>query len=73
MNFVKRLQELMVKDGWRQCAKGQATTQYCGIAEQARLEEREACAQLAESMELERPSGSSMYSGDVAKAIRNRR
>ena len=73
MNFVKRLQELMVKDGWRQCAKGQTTTQYCGIAEQARLEEREACAQLAESMELERPSGSSMYSGDVAKAIRNRR
>ena len=33
----------LLKQGWRQCAVGQRTTQYCGMAEQARLEEREAC------------------------------
>ena len=36
-------QDELLKQGWRQCAVGQRTTQYCGIAEQARLEEREAC------------------------------
>jgi hypothetical protein len=36
--------ELMKQAGWRRCAEGQKTTQYCGMAEQARLEEREACA-----------------------------
>ena len=33
----------LLKQGWRQCAIGQRTTQYCGMAEQARLEEREVC------------------------------
>ena len=36
-------QDELLKQGWRQCAVGQRTTQYCGMAEQARLEEREAC------------------------------
>ena len=36
-------QDELLKQGWRQCAIGQRTTQYCGMAEQARLEEREAC------------------------------
>lgn len=39
--------EAMINDGWRQCAKGQRTTQFCGAAEQARADEREACAQIA--------------------------
>ena len=38
----------MIADGWRQCAQGQKTTQFCGMAEQARLEEREACARVCE-------------------------
>jgi len=39
--------EVMINDGWRQCAQGQRTTQFCGAAEQARADEREACAQIA--------------------------
>lgn len=41
-------QEEMLKQGWRQCAIGQRTTQYCSMAEQARLEEREACAKVCD-------------------------
>lgn len=35
--------ESMIKQGWRQCAKGQRTTQFCGMVEKAVQEEREAC------------------------------
>jgi hypothetical protein len=38
----------MISEGWRQCAQGQRTTQFCAVAEQARLEEREACAQVCD-------------------------
>jgi hypothetical protein len=38
----------MISDGWRQCAQGQRVTQHCAMAEQARLEEREACARVCE-------------------------
>ena len=33
-------------DGWRQCAVGQKTTQYCGLLEDAVKAERAACAHL---------------------------
>ena len=36
----------MIADGWRQCAQGQRTSQFCAVAEQARLEERKACAKV---------------------------
>jgi len=42
--------ELMKQAGWRRCAKGQKTTQHCGMAEQARADEREACAKICEKM-----------------------
>ena len=32
--------ERMVADGWRQCAVGQKVTQFCGLLEQAVVEER---------------------------------
>jgi len=38
----------MIADGWRQCAQGQKTSQFCGMVERARLEEREACAKLCD-------------------------
>ena len=60
-------QDELLKQGWRQCAVGQRTTQYCGMAEQARLEEREACAKLVESFE-----GPHRYVDDIAAAIRAR-
>ena len=49
---IERFADLVVKeminDGWRQCAKGQRTTQFCGMAEKAREEEREECAKVCD-------------------------
>jgi hypothetical protein len=42
--------ERMKSEGWRQCAKGQRTTQYCGLLEDAVQAEREACAKACEKM-----------------------
>ncbi len=42
--------ETMIADGWRRCAHGQRTTQFCAQAEQARQEEREECAKECERM-----------------------
>jgi hypothetical protein len=36
--------ERMKSEGWRQCAAGQRTTQYCDLLELAVANEREACA-----------------------------
>jgi hypothetical protein len=41
--------EHMISEGWRQCAQGQRTSQHCAVAEQARREEREACAEACDS------------------------
>lgn len=45
---IARERESMIADGWRQCAQGQRTTQFCGMAEEARKAEREACARVCE-------------------------
>ena len=42
--FAFLVRNHLISDGWRQCAQGQRTSQFCGMVEQARLEEREACA-----------------------------
>jgi hypothetical protein len=42
--------ERMKSEGWRQCAEGQRTTQFCGLLELAVTAEREACAELCESI-----------------------
>lgn len=43
-------------DGWRQCAKGQRTTQYCGLTEEAiRQAKREALLEAIN--EWEKPYG----------------
>ena len=62
-------QDELLKQGWRQCAVGQRTTQYCGMAEQARLEEREACAEVCDRY-AENESG--FVAEDCAAAIRAR-
>lgn len=36
------------EQGWRQCAEGQNTTQFCAVVEQAIQDEREACAKVCE-------------------------
>lgn len=38
----------MIRRGWRRCAVGQRTTQYCGQLEAAVAAEREACAKVCE-------------------------
>jgi hypothetical protein len=62
-------EQQMIRDGWRQCAKGQRTTQYCGLLDAAVKDEREACAKVAESYE---PRCEVCPSG-VSNAIRARR
>lgn len=47
VRFAALLRNHMLSEGWRQCAQGQKTTQFCGMVEQARLEEREAWPKLA--------------------------
>ena len=43
-------EQQMIRDGWRQCAKGQRTTQYCGLLDAAVKDEREACAKVCEEI-----------------------
>jgi hypothetical protein len=59
----------MKAEGWRQCAEGQHTTQFCGQLEAAVKTEREQCALIAEPYE---PICDRCPSG-VANAIRGRR
>jgi len=48
--------ERMTKDGWRQCAEGQRTTQHCGLVEAAIATEREACARVCEELDTLHPA-----------------
>jgi hypothetical protein len=50
VRFANLVRNRMISEGWRQCAQGQRTTQHCAMAEQARLEEHEACARACESV-----------------------
>lgn len=47
VEFARQMIEQMRKDGWRQCAQGQKTTQFCGLLEEAVKAEREDCMELA--------------------------
>ena len=49
--FVHLVEQRLIRDGYRQCAKGQRTTQFCGLLADAVKAEREACAKVAESYE----------------------
>ena len=43
-------EQQMIRDGWRQCAEGQRTTQHCGLLDAAVKSEREACAKVCERL-----------------------
>lgn len=47
--------EEMILRGWRRCAVGQRTTQYCGQVEKAVAAEREACAKVCEQWDASHP------------------
>ena len=49
--FAEAERKKMTEEGWRQCAVGQRTTQFCGATEAAIKEEREACAKVCEEVE----------------------
>ena len=42
--FVHLVEQRLIRDGYRQCAQGQRTTQFCGLLDAAVKAEREACA-----------------------------
>jgi len=50
--FIALYERRLIEQGWRQCADGQTTTQYCGLLELAVAAEREACAQACEEAVL---------------------
>ena len=64
---VKAEREAMQENGWRQCAFGQRTTQFCGQVEQAVAAEREKCAKVCESGVI-----LANYGQAAARAIRAR-
>jgi hypothetical protein len=45
---AKAERDRMIAEGWRQCAEGQHTTQYCGLLEAAVKAEREAWMKMDE-------------------------
>ena len=67
--FAAAEREAMIEQGWRQCAKGQRTTQFCGMVEQAVLAEREACAKVCDGLYAE---DESVSVGECVNAIRAR-
>lgn len=48
--FVDLIKQHLISEGYRKCAEGQRTTQYCSQLEAAVAAEREACAQVCEQM-----------------------
>ena len=68
VRFANLVRNRMISEGWRQCAQGQRTSQFCAVAEQARAEEREACAKVCDAL-AERDKLSNYYR-IAANAIR---
>lgn len=66
--------EAMVQDGWRQCAVGQRTTQFCGLLHEAVAAEREACAAICDhEMDNAIKPAMQIAAGNCADKIRARR
>ncbi|NCA02835.1 MAG: hypothetical protein EBS87_11870 [Sphingomonadaceae bacterium] len=60
--FAALVEQHLIQQGYRKCAKGQRTTQFCGMLEDAVKAEREACARVCEekknySMPIPCPDG----------------
>ena len=67
--------EILRRDGWRKCAAGQRTTQFCAMVEEAVKAEREACARVCEDTILTTTLADRDYNLgclDCAAAIRAR-
>jgi len=60
----------MISEGWRQCAQGQKTSQFCAAAEQVRREEREKCAKVCDARYMGDNNREDMEARRCAEAIR---
>ena len=69
--FAALVEEHLKAEGYRHCAKGQRTTQWCGMLEQAVRIEREECAKVCDlvAREIDDTNGTATY---TAAAIRSR-
>jgi len=67
-------EQQMIRDGYRKCAEGQRTTQFCGLLDAAVKAEREACAKVCEELFQTTPSYTTYAEAaqDCAAAIRAR-
>jgi hypothetical protein len=71
--FASRVEEHLISQGYRKCAEGQRTTQFCAMVEAIRKEEREACARVAENGNfLHDDSPEARFGKACAAAIRRR-
>lgn len=69
--LLKAQSDQMRAEGWRQCAKGQNTSQFCGQLDAAVLAEREACAAIADSYEDQAESDiAENIAYDIRKRVR---
>lgn len=68
--FAELVEQHLIDEGYRKCAEGQRTTQYCGQLEAAVAAEREACARLCDAYGM--PDGTSETAAVLANAIRAR-
>ena len=66
--FVHLIEQRLIRDGYRKCASGQRTTQFCGLLDAAVKAEREECARLCDHV----PGLSIDGAKRVAAAIRAR-
>ena len=66
--FVHLVEQRLIRDGYRKCASGQRTTQFCGLLDAAVKAEREECAKLCDHV----PGLSIDGAKRVAAAIRAR-
>lgn len=68
--FAALVKEHLKSQGYRQCAKGQRTTQFCGMLDEAVKAEREECAKVAKQWDSNHPNTN--YGGCIANLIRSR-
>ena len=62
--FAALVEQHLVKQGYRKCAEGQRTTQFCGMLEAAAKAEREECAKICDGL---------WTASEAAEAIRARK
>lgn len=48
--FVHLVEQRLIREGYRKCAEGQRTTQFCGLLDAAVKAERERCCQIVFGM-----------------------